>query len=116
MTRHQGMDSLSLFIVGGLAGAALGLMLAPEDGAGTRGAIGDGARGLGSRFRGLGGLFGWGRPTRPIGLTPPHEHGDLLFSNRPEHAADIADPLLSGETLASTPRPGTRDPIDDTAL
>ena len=113
MARQQGLDPLAMFIVGGLAGAALGLMLAPDDGSGTRGALGDGARDLGAR---LGRLLGWGGPRPHYDLTPPHEHGDLLFSNRPEHAADASDPLLAGESLADAPRPGPYDPLDDTPV
>ena len=79
----SGFESLAFFIVGGLAGAAIGLLLAPESGESLR-------RSLGERFRGLTGG----------GDEPEPEKGELIFSNRPEPAADVDDPLKRGETLS----------------
>jgi gas vesicle protein len=76
---------LSFFIVGGLAGAALGLLLAPNSGEGTR-------RLLGSRLREL-----LGDEEMTEG-----EKGEVIFSNRPEPAADADEPLLRGETLTES--------------
>jgi hypothetical protein len=78
----SGLEALSFFIVGGLAGAALGLLLAPESGEETR-------RLLGRRMRGL------------VGAEDEEDvdRGAVIFSNRPEPAADVEDPLKRGETL-----------------
>lgn len=77
----SGFEALSFFIVGGLAGAAIGLLLAPESGESLR-------RSLRERL-GLGGDD-----------EPEPEKGELIFSNRPEPAADIDEPLKRGETLS----------------
>ena len=78
----SGLEALSFFIVGGLAGAAIGLLLAPESGESLRRTLRD--------------RLGFGAEDEE----PEPQKGELLFSNRPEPAADVDEPLKRGETLS----------------
>ena len=89
MARNSGLETLAFFIVGGLAGAALGLLLAPESGERTREALSERLRDGLDRAR-----------MALAGSEELDEQEELLYSNRPEPARDEDDPLQAGETLA----------------
>ncbi len=92
MRRDQGYENLAFFLVGGLAGAAIGVLLAPRSGRDLRDGVSEGLRSLQGRVREAGDRA-WATASRALedvqeerDAMADEERGEVLYSNRPADA------------------------------